>query len=248
MKDRERAFAGEELGRLPSLLGPLSGNAGGRSGGRCPGSGSRGGGVPRRAPRNPGSGFSGAPASPERANSRCSRWAEPAAGRAEPPEDSRAPGLIALRLRRGPHLGPAEAWAKANGGAAHGASLLRRGRDTRAEAQEAGRRWASPLPPAWHQSSGWRAVAQPRSVGSRFSVPLALRVPKAQLPGVWLRKDTLEGLWFIWCLSTRPRRNLEKSPGPVWRSIVLWASEGSLRECSAFFKKVIVLGVDVVCL
>lgn len=32
MKDRERAFAGEELGRLPSLLGPLSGNAGGPPG------------------------------------------------------------------------------------------------------------------------------------------------------------------------------------------------------------------------
>lgn len=32
MKDRESAFAGEELGRLPSLLGPLSGNAGGPPG------------------------------------------------------------------------------------------------------------------------------------------------------------------------------------------------------------------------
>lgn len=81
---------------------------------------------------------------------------------------------------------------------------------------------------------------------------LGLAGPQSPAPGGVAGKGHVGGgCGFIWCLSTRPRpplRNLEKNPGPVWRPIVLWASEGSLRECSAFLKEVIVLGVDGVCL
>ena len=128
MKVRERAFAREELGRLPSLLGPLSGNGGGPPG--CPLSRVWQSWWRRAQARSAEFGFRifGSACLPGEDGLSLLPMGGAGGGACRAAGRLEGTGLRALRLRRGQQPGPAKAWAKAIRGAGNGASLLRRRR------------------------------------------------------------------------------------------------------------------------
>lgn len=214
--------------------------------------GGRGGGYlgALRAVCVPDSGFSGEPASLERAGP----WATPR-GRSPGRSRGRACGVrrkapwalvleaeaAAPRRRLGASVSPGRrGLARPTRGAAPGEGASRGGEGARALGLRPRRRDASGLGAA----VGPASKQQPAScILPRICERAVQGTPRTAVliaPLLGTGKGRLGGLGLIWCRSTSPRQplgNLEKISGPVQRLTVLWTCEGNLPGRWACFEE-----------